>query len=116
MEFESSQEPSPKKPGRDPKEKMPEIIFKSGITKIEDLQVGMVLKGIVRNVVDFGAFVGLGVKQDGLIHLSELSDSYVKHPTDVLVAGEQITVKIIPLDQARQRVGLTLKPSKIKNS
>jgi uncharacterized protein len=102
-----------KKPGRDPRGEMPSAIFKTGITKIEDLEEGMVVSGVVRNVVDFGAFVDLGVKQDGLIHISELSDSFVRHPTDLLAVGDQLSVKIISLDKQRQRIGLTIKPSKM---
>jgi len=105
-----------KKPGRDPREDLPSIVFKTGITKFEDLQVGMLVTGVVRNVVDFGAFIDLGVKQDGLVHISELADSYVKHPTEVVAVGDQVTALIISLDQKRNRIGLSLRPSKIKEA
>ncbi len=98
-----------KKPGRDPREDMPKPIFRSDVLKIEDLDVGMILTGTVRNVIDFGAFVDIGVKQDGLVHISELSDSYVKNPMDVVSVGDVVEVKIIGIDVSRGKISLSMK-------
>lgn len=97
------------KPGRDPREDLPKPLLKSDILKIEDLQEGMILKGTVRNVVDFGAFVDIGVKQDGLIHISQMGERFVKDPHKVLSVGDIINVKIISIDPERGRIGLSLK-------
>lgn len=96
------------KPDRDPRDAMPKPILRSDVLKMEDLHVGMVLKGTVRNVVDFGAFVDIGVKQDGLVHLSKLSKSYVKNPLDVVRVGDVVDVKIISVDPVRGRIGLSM--------
>ncbi|MEL7647737.1 MAG: Tex family protein [Sedimentibacter sp.] len=98
-----------KKPGRDPREEMPKVIFRSDVVKFEDMEVGMKLTGTVRNVVDFGAFVDIGVKQDGLVHLSEMSDKYVKNPMEVVQVGDTVNVTIISIDKERQRIGLSMK-------
>ncbi|MBU4445267.1 RNA-binding transcriptional accessory protein, partial [bacterium] len=98
-----------KKPGRDPREDLPKPIFKSDVLKIEDLQEGMILKGTVRNVVDFGAFVDIGVKQDGLIHISEMGDRFIKDPHKVLAVGDVIDVRILSIVVERQRIGLSMK-------
>ncbi|HSD63296.1 MAG TPA: Tex family protein [Ignavibacteriaceae bacterium] len=98
-----------KKPGRDPREELPKPLLRSDVLKMEDLQVGMVLKGTVRNIVDFGAFVDIGVKQDGLLHISEIADKYVKNPLEVLSVGEVIDVKIISVDVDRGRISLSRK-------
>lgn len=98
-----------KKPGLDPRDKLPDPIFKNEVLKVEDLEVGMTLKGTVRNVVDFGAFVDIGVKQDGLIHISELSYKYVEHPLDVISVGDTVRVKIIDVDEKRNRISLSRK-------
>ena len=79
------------------------------ILSIEDLSVGMVVDGTVRNVIDFGAFVDIGVHQDGLVHISEITDRYIKHPSDVLKVGQQVKAVIIALDKKKQRIGLSLK-------
>ncbi|MGC9364256.1 MAG: Tex family protein [Fidelibacterota bacterium] len=97
------------KPGRDPREDLPKPLLKSDILKIEDLREGMILKGTVRNVVDFGAFVDIGVKQDGLIHISQMGERFVKDPHKVLSVGDIIDVKIISIDPERGRIGLSLK-------
>ncbi|MCK4716872.1 MAG: RNA-binding transcriptional accessory protein, partial [Candidatus Marinimicrobia bacterium] len=97
------------KPGRDPREDLPKPIFKSDVLKIEDLQEGMILKGTVRNVVDFGAFVDIGVKQDGLIHISQMGDRFIKDPHKVLAVGDVIDVRILSIDVERQRIGLSMK-------
>jgi len=97
------------KPGRDPREDLPKPMFKSEILKIEDLQEGMILKGTVRNVVDFGAFVDIGVKQDGLVHISQMGDRFIKDPHKVLAVSDIIDVKIISIDADRGRISLSLK-------
>lgn len=101
-----------KKPGRDPRDEMPKVIFRSDVMKFEDMEVGMKLKGTVRNVVDFGAFVDIGVKQDGLVHLSEMSDKYIKNPMEVVQVGDTVNVTIISIDKERQRIGLSMKTKK----
>jgi len=98
-----------KKPGRDPREDLPRPIFRKDVTKLEDLTEGMLLEGTVRNVVDFGAFVDIGVKQDGLVHISELADKYVKHPMDVVSVGDQVKVRVIGIDLKRSRISLSMK-------
>ena len=97
------------KPGRDPREDMPKPILRSDVLKFEDLREGMVLTGTVRNVIDFGAFVDIGVKHDGLVHISELSDSYVKSPSDVVSVGDIVKVKVLKIDIDRQKVSLSMK-------
>ncbi len=98
-----------KKPGRDPREEMPKPILRSDVLKMEDLQKGMRLKGTVRNIVDFGAFVDIGVKQDGLLHISEIADKYVKNPLEELSVGDIINVKVIAVDAERGRISLSMK-------
>lgn len=98
-----------KKPGRDPRDEMPKPILRNDVMKMEDIKVGMRLTGTVRNVVDFGAFVDIGVKQDGLVHLSEMSDKYIKSPMEVVQVGDIVTVTIISIDLDRQRIGLSMK-------
>ncbi|MBN2601787.1 MAG: RNA-binding transcriptional accessory protein, partial [Candidatus Marinimicrobia bacterium] len=97
------------KPGRDPREDLPKPMLKSDILKIEDLREGMLLKGTVRNVVDFGAFVDIGVKQDGMIHISQMGDRFIKDPHKVLAVGDIIDVKILSIDAERGRIGLSIK-------
>ncbi len=97
------------KPGRDPREDMPKPILRSDVLKLEDLKEGMVLTGTVRNVIDFGAFVDIGVKHDGLVHISEMSDKYVKKPSDIVSVGDIVKVKVIKIDKERQKVGLSMK-------
>ncbi|MBO8127486.1 MAG: RNA-binding transcriptional accessory protein, partial [Firmicutes bacterium] len=92
------------KPGRDPRDEMPAPILRTDILSLEDLKPGMQLKGTVRNVVDFGAFVDIGVKQDGLVHISELSDQYVKHPLDVVSVGDVVDVRVLDVDLQRKRI------------
>jgi uncharacterized protein len=98
-----------KKPGRDPREELPQPIFMSGVMEIEDLKPGMILKGTVRNVADFGAFVDIGVHQDGLVHKSELADAYVKHPLDVVKVSDIVNVKVLDVDLKRRRIALSMK-------
>ena len=97
------------KPGRDPREDMPKPILRSDVLKLEDLKEGMVLTGTVRNVIDFGAFVDIGVKHDGLVHISEISDKYIKDPSEVVSVGDIVKVKVIKIDKERQKVGLSMK-------
>ena len=98
-----------KRPGRDPREDLPGPLFRSDVLSLEDLSPGMELKGTVRNVVDFGAFVDIGVKVDGLVHLSQLSDHYVRHPMDVVSVGDVVDVRVLEVDIRRKRVSLTMK-------
>ena len=97
------------KPGRDPREEMPKPILRSDVLKLEDLSEGMILTGTVRNVIDFGAFVDIGVKHDGLVHISEMSNNYIKNPSDVVSVGDIVKVKVIKIDRERQKVGLSMK-------
>lgn len=97
------------RPGRDPRDEMPLPIFRTDVLKIEDLVPGMELQGTVRNVIDFGAFVDIGIKSDGLVHISQLSNGYVKHPMDVVSVGDNVTVWVLHVDAKKGRVGLTMK-------
>ena len=97
------------KPGRDPREEMPKQILRSDVLKFEDLKEGMTLTGTVRNVIDFGAFVDIGVKHDGLVHISEMSNSYVKKPSDIVSVGDIVKVKVIGIDSEKQKVKLSMK-------
>ncbi|WP_212984574.1 Tex family protein [Paenibacillus cineris] len=97
------------RPGRDPREELPLPIFRTDVLKIEDLTPGMELQGTVRNVIDFGAFVDIGIKSDGLVHISQLSSGYVKHPMDVVSVGDNVTVWVLNVDLKKGRVGLTMR-------
>ena len=97
------------KPGRDPREDMPKPILRSDVLKLEDLKEGMVLSGTVRNVIDFGAFVDIGVKHDGLVHISEMSEKFIRNPSEVVSVGDVVKVKVIKIDTERQKVGLSMK-------
>ena len=97
------------KPGRDPREDMPKPILRQDVLKFEDLKEGMILTGTVRNVIDFGAFVDIGVKHDGLVHISELSEKFVKNPSDIVAVGDIVKVKVIGIDSERQKVKLSMK-------
>ncbi len=97
------------KPGRDPRDEMPKPILRSDVLKFEDLKEGMVLTGTVRNVIDFGAFIDIGVKHDGLVHISEMSEKFVKNPSEIVSVGDIVKVKVIKIDQERQKVGLSMK-------
>ncbi|MCQ2749218.1 MAG: RNA-binding transcriptional accessory protein [Clostridia bacterium] len=100
------------KPGRDPRSEMPKPIFKSDVMDIKDLKPGMVLDGVVRNLVDFGVFVDIGVHQDGMVHISEITDKYIKHPLDALNIGDNVKVKVISVDEKRNRIALTMRLNK----
>lgn len=97
------------KPGRDPRDDVPPPILRSDILSIDDLQEGMVLKGTVRNIIDFGAFIDIGVHQDGLVHISQMSNMYIKHPLEVISLGDIVEVKILSVDTARNRIALSMK-------
>jgi uncharacterized protein len=97
------------KPGRDPREQFEFFSFADGIEKIEDLRVGMKLPGIVTNVTDFGAFVDIGVHQDGLVHISQMSDKYIAHPSEVLKVQQKVMVTVLEVDVARKRISLGMK-------
>ena len=98
-----------KKPGRDPRDEMPKPLLREDILKLEDLSPDMVLNGTVRNVVDFGAFVDIGVKQDGLVHISELADKFIRHPKEIVKVGDIVKVKIIQVDKDKGRISLSMK-------
>ena len=100
------------KPGRDPRDELPAPMLRTDVMDIEDLKVGMELKGTVRNVIDFGAFVDVGVHQDGLVHISQITDKYIKHPSDVLKVGDIVTVWVISVDVDKKRIGLSMKKPK----
>ncbi len=103
------------KPGRDIRDSLPQRQLRKDIMSIDDLEVGLVVEGTVRNVIDFGAFVDIGVHQDGLVHISEITDRFIKHPSDVLKVGQQVKAVIITLDKKKQRIGLSLKQVSQKN-
>ena len=98
------------KPARDPRDEMPKPVLRTDVLDMKDLKEGMILKGTVRNVIDFGAFVDIGVHQDGLVHISQLSDKkFVKHPLDVVSVGDVVEVKVLSVDQKKKRISLTMK-------
>jgi len=97
------------RPGRDPRDDLPPPVLRRDVLKIEDLQIGMRLRGTVRNVVDFGAFVDIGVKQDGLVHVSKMADRYVRNPFEVVNVGDVVDVTVISVDLERGRIGLSMK-------
>jgi len=97
------------KPGRDPRDELPPPLLRQDVLKMEDLKEGMILTGVVRNVVDFGAFVDIGVKQDGLVHVSKMADRYVKNPFEVVSVGDVVKVEVISIDIDRGRIGLSMK-------
>ncbi|MBQ7447893.1 MAG: S1 RNA-binding domain-containing protein, partial [Eubacterium sp.] len=97
-----------KKPARDPREDAPPVVFRSDVTSFEDLKEGMEFSGTVRNVVDFGAFVDIGVKQDGLVHISKMSKKYINHPMDVVSIGDTVKVKILSVDHEKKKISLSM--------
>ena len=97
------------KPGRDPRDDMPKPILRSDVLDMKDLKPGMILKGTVRNVIDFGVFVDIGVHQDGLVHISQITDRYIKHPLEAVSVGDVVDVKVLTVDVAKKRIGLTMK-------
>ncbi|MEZ3502801.1 MAG: RNA-binding transcriptional accessory protein [Lachnospiraceae bacterium] len=97
------------KPARDPRDEMPRPVLRSDVLDMKDLAPGMVLKGTVRNIIDFGAFVDIGVHQDGLVHISQMTDRYIKHPLEAVKLGDVVEVKVLSVDVAKKRIGLTMK-------
>ena len=97
------------KPGRDPRDELPPPLLRTDVMDINSLKAGMELKGTVRNVIDFGVFVDIGVHQDGLVHISQLSDRYVKHPLDVVKVGDIVSVRVLDVDVKKKRISLTMK-------
>src|SRR5699024_665199 len=100
------------KPARDPRSEAPGPILRTDVMDIEDLRPGMVLKGTVRNVIDFGAFVDIGVHQDGLVHISQISDRYIRHPLEAVHVGDIVDVEVMSVDAARKRIQLTMRIGK----
>ena len=97
------------KPARDPRDEMPKPVLRSDVLDMKDLTPGMVLKGTVRNIMDFGVFVDIGVHQDGLVHISQMSDKYIKHPLDLVKVGDIVEVKVLSVDLQKKRISLTMK-------
>ena len=97
------------KPGRDPREELPPPILRTDVLDMKDLKKGMVLQGTVRNVIDFGVFVDIGVHQDGLVHISQVCDRFIKHPSEVVSVGDVVTVSVLDVDEKRGRISLTMK-------
>ena len=97
------------KPGRDPRDELPKPLLRTDVLKLEDLKPGMELKGTVRNVIDFGAFVDIGVHDDGLVHISQMSTRYIKHPSEVVKVGDIVSVKVLDVDVKKKRISLTMK-------
>ena len=97
------------KPARDPRDEMPKPILRTDVLDIKDLKEGMILKGTVRNVIDFGAFVDIGVHQDGLVHISQMSEKFIKHPLEAVSVGDIVEVQVIGVDQKKNRISLSMK-------
>ena len=97
------------KPGRDPRDELPPPILRTDVLEMKDLKPGMELQGTVRNVIDFGVFVDIGVHQDGLVHISQICDRFIKHPSQVLSVGDVVTVWVLEVDEKKKRIGLTMK-------
>ena len=103
-----------KKPGRDPRDELPAPILRTDVLEMKDLKRGMELKGTVRNVIDFGAFVDIGVHQDGLVHVSQISDKFIRHPSEVLSVGDVVTVWVLDVEEAKKRISLTMRKDKLE--
>ena len=102
------------KPGRDIRDSLPQRQLRKDILGIEDLAVGMEVEGVVRNVIDFGAFVDIGVHQDGLVHISQICDHFIRHPSEVLSVGDVVTVWVKEVDEKKKRISLTMRKDKLK--
>ena len=100
------------KPARDPRDEMPKPVLRTDVLDMKDLKEGMILKGTVRNVIDFGAFVDIGVHQDGLVHISEMSEKYIKHPLEAVSVGDVVDVRVIGVDLRKKRISLSMKGTK----
>ena len=96
------------KPGRDPRDELPAPVLRTDVLSMEDLKPGMELTGTVRNVIDFGAFVDIGVHQDGLVHISRMADKFIRHPSEVVHVGDVVTVWVVDVDVKKQRIALTM--------
>jgi uncharacterized protein len=103
------------KPARDPREDMPKPILRSDVLDMKDLKPDMILKGTVRNVIDFGVFVDIGVHQDGLVHISQITDKYIKHPLEAVSVGDIVDVKVLDVDVAKKRISLTMRLNEKSN-
>ena len=97
------------RPGRDPRDELPPPMLRTDVMDMKDLKPGMELKGTVRNVIDFGAFIDIGVHQDGLVHVSQITNRYIKHPSDVLKVGQIVTVWVLDINIEKKRISLTMK-------
>ena len=97
------------KPARDPRDEMPKPILRTDVLEMKDLTEGMILKGTVRNVIDFGVFVDIGVHQDGLVHISEMSEKFIRHPLDAVSIGDIVDVKVLDVNMAKRRIALSMK-------
>ena len=97
------------KPARDPRDEMPKPILRTDVLEMKDLTPGMILKGTVRNVIDFGAFVDIGVHQDGLVHISQMTEKFIRHPLEAVSVGDIVEVKVIGVDLAKKRISLSMK-------
>ena len=97
------------KPGRDPRDELPPPILRTDVLDLKDLKPGMVLTGTVRNVIDFGVFVDIGVHQDGLVHISQISEKFLKHPSEALAVGDVVKVKVLEVDEKKKRISLSIK-------
>ncbi|MBR7186081.1 MAG: RNA-binding transcriptional accessory protein [Clostridia bacterium] len=104
------------KPGRDPRDELPAPVLRTDVLEIKDLKPGMELKGTVRNVIDFGAFVDIGVHQDGLVHISQIADRYIRHPSEVVAVGDIVTVWVLEVDERKNRISLTMRKDKVKKN
>ena len=98
------------RPGRDPRDELPKPMLRTDVMDINDIRPGMQFTGTVRNVVDFGAFVDIGVHQDGLVHISEITNRFIKHPSEVLKVGDIVTVRVLAVDVDKKRISLSMKP------
>ena len=103
------------RPGRDPRDELPPPLLRSDIVSMEDLKPGMELTGTVRNVIDFGAFVDIGVHQDGLVHISQITDRFIKHPSEVLKVGDIVKVWVLSVDVQKKRISLTMRKEKLNH-
>ena len=100
------------KPGRDVRDELPQPILRTDVMEMKDLKPGMILTGTVRNVIDFGAFVDIGVHQDGLVHISQISSKFIKHPSEVLTVGDVVKVVVLDVDEKKNRISLSIKQAK----
>ena len=100
------------KPGRDPREEMPKPILRTDVLEMKDLKPGMILTGTVRNVIDFGVFVDIGVHQDGLVHISQVCDKFIRHPSEAVSVGDVVKVVVLEVDEKKKRISLSMKQAK----